>query len=194
MAKYVDSLITFIDRQRTLYGLKKEEEPVGPTPIITIDGVDYFNKCEFDLTTLSGASGPQGALYDILSGSRIMVPPSISDISEAAIMAKTFPVEQGNGKVCSIVYGPGDGAESEYGSILDIVIASDVPGQFPVNYQSKAFTCVDTWAEADATSKIFLPTCSAFYGMLSEDGKTFTAYFNLKEEQEQEPQSGGISL
>jgi len=192
MAKYVDTLITFIDRQRTLYGLKKEEEPVGPVPVITIDGVDYFNKCEFDLTALQGQSA--GRFYDILSGEGILVPPSISDISEAAIMAKTFPVEQGNGKVRSIVYGPGDGAESEYGSILDIVIASEVPGQFPVNYQSRAFTCVDTWAEADATSKIFLPTCSAFYGMLSEDGKTFTAYFNLKEEQEQEPQSGGISL
>ena len=47
-------------------------------------------------------------------------------------------------------------------------------------YTSRAFAVVDTQGEVTNNTKICLPTCSAYYGYLSEDGKTFISYYNLK--------------
>jgi len=175
MSKYVDTLTTFIDRQRTLYGHKAEEQPVGPQPVITIDGVDYYQKTEFHLDQL-GEQG-YGDIYDLISGERTAhFPMSDPDIGEDAQEHNSVLVSKDEVSMCIFNVG-----RSKEKSPAQFILASDNPEMEP-NYVSHAFELVDSIEDGDSTH-ICLPQCSAFYGWQSEDRNTFIAYYNLKDEQ-----------
>ena len=142
--------------------IPEQERPPLPEPVITIDGVVYFHKHEFDVDELLTAS--VGTDFDLLSG----------ETKEAY----SYP-----GLIVNTP-GPG-GAPRVLFLSLDNAIAFGVTGSdyYAKNYTSRAFTVVDTQEEVTDNTKICLPTCSAYYGFLSEDGKTFISYYNLKAEE-----------
>ena len=145
-----------------------EQSGEGPEPIITIDGVGYFHKCEFDLTEFTQEN--LNDFYDILTGEV-----SYGSIEHAYIQISSYGPNYPIGSTVAKLYAGSD-------SPVIYVIAQGTSVPASVNYTSRAFICVDTWQEATGEDKICLPTCSAYYGFLSEDGNTFISYFNLKGE------------
>ena len=157
----VENITAFISNMRP--SKQEEQGPVGPVPVATIDGVDYYHKCEFDLENLQFDYSQ--TLYDVLTAEIIENGyPNIRTVLAGSVVAKSVrfylysTIEQGpQGFILSDIYG---GA----------------------NFTSRAFTVVDTQEEVTDNTKICLPTCSAYYGFLSEDDKTFISYYNLKGE------------
>ena len=139
-----------------------------PEPLISIDGTDYYHKCEFDLTKFTLEDSGK---FDLLTGLAYTEEPSSSSMT-IAIYGPNYPVGSNvlllnlNDSLKFVVY----------------VIANGTSVPASVDYTSRAFTCVDTKIDVTDNTKICLPTCSAYYGWLSEDGKTFISYFNLKGE------------
>lgn len=144
---------------RMLAGAK----PTGPVPVITIDGVDYYHKCEFDLENLANG------YYNLLDG-------SIKSSTEFPfLMAGPF----GPGLFCAAIRLAFEGGDQSKNRLY----IEDNQYGMTADFTSHAFNVVDTQEEVvDTLNDICLPTCSAYYGFLSEDGKTFISYFNLKEE------------
>ena len=151
-------------------GLVIPEQEGGPEPIITIDGVGYYHKQEFDLEEL--IQNESGTGFDLQTG-------------------ESFQLTDGPTKSCLNIrgYGPDKKCVSlglkgmSSAPAFDIqYIVNQFTGYEPANYASRSFTVVDTMEEVADTTKICLPTCSAYYGFLSEDGNTFISYFNLKGE------------
>lgn len=134
------------------------EQP-APEPIINIDGVDYYHKHEFDLEALAASWSGTDYSIDILTG-------------EAA--TKDFPAMSISSRGSS---------EFRYVSLRSYYSGSTLYTNNPaveVTYTSHAFTIVDEQSEVTDGTKICLPDCYAYYGFLSEDGKTFISYFTLK--------------
>ena len=131
-----------------------EQPAPAPEPVATIDGVDYYHKCEFDLESLS--TGSQFRNYDLLTKNKTSAEPYLS----------VYPRDV---TTCVLAIG------SHGLQIFSWMIFGSA-----VDYTSRAFTVVDTQEEATDNTKICLPTCTAYYGFLSEDGKTFISYYNLK--------------
>lgn len=135
------------------------EQP-APEPVITIDGVAYFHKQEFDLEAMS-----TGSFFNPINGEAAVRPNPgtvAGDTSIGKVRTYTTVVELwrspavNSPKYFQWPYGPTEA------------------------YTSRAFTVVDTPEEVTDFTKICLPTCSAYYGFLSEDGKKFISYYNLK--------------
>lgn len=148
---------------RMLAGAK----PIGPVPVITIDGMDYYHKCEFDLT--ENAEITANSYFDLLNGEQITLDQPWHNPTRSCLRLNP------NGQ---------DGwiAKLWLTSSKDWILYYPGATQPYEEYASSAFTVVDTLEEVTDDTKICLPTCSAYYGFLSEDGKTFISYFNLKEE------------
>lgn len=115
------------------------EQP-APEPVITIDGVAYFHKHEFDLEEMPA----DGSMYDVLTGEQIHS--GRVGIMKTALMLNYSPSTMLNFST----------------------------------YTSREFTVIDDISEFVDDTTILLPTCSAYYGFLSEDKKTFISYYNLK--------------
>ena len=135
-------------------------EQEQPQPVATIDGVAYFHKQEFDLEAIAeeaSAQPYQAFLRNLLTG--VLFP----DPSEHAV--GMYYIKTGDTPTISLQLAYVGG-----------------PNRVNLNeFTSRAFTVVDTQEEVGYdTTKICLPTCSAYYGFLSEDGKTFISYYNLK--------------
>ena len=146
-------------------------QPVGPVPVAEFDGVAYFHKQEFDLEAIAAAGFEQqhvvclnlltGEIYSDFPGYKIayMATQSYGPNTECAVNLHA-------------------GLQTSSGSPKDYTIFPN-PVR-PVDYTSKSFVCTD--ADTVDDGEIHLPTCSAYYGFLSEDGKTFISYYNLKGE------------
>lgn len=160
---YVERIMAFITNQQT--GRKEEggATPVPPEPESwTIDGVTYYNRCVFDLEALKNAQ--QIVVLDVLTGE--------------TIQSTDFPNLYSYVSQPSGVFGVGlKCGQTDYGAPIGNVLFLGET----IYYTSRAFTLVDTQEEVDSEDKICLPTCSAYYGFLSEDGKSFISYFNLKD-------------
>ena len=138
-----------------------------PEPIITIDGVDYYHKCEFDLTKFTLEDSGK---FDLLTGLAYIEEPSSSYMG-----ITTYGPDYPAGSRLLYLY------LNDSFDFVVYVIANGTSVPASVNYTSRAFTCVNTKLEVTDDTTICLPTCSAYYGWLSEDGKTFISYFNLKD-------------
>lgn len=153
---YVENITAFISNMRP--SKQEEQGPVGPVPVITIDGVDYYHKCEFDLEAI--ASETEFYQYDLLTGEAKQNISPCLDVYLDDDNTKTISLKQ-----------------NSFGAPVRKIL-------YPTTeYQSMAFVIIDEQTVPMIESnQIVLPTCSAYYGFLSEDGKTFISYFNLKEE------------
>lgn len=137
-------------------------EQEGPQPIIMIDGVAYYHKQEFDLEELVHNFSSSFQLDPITGIEKENTPPMISvSITGPGPNYVSVSLRLNANELYYTLYG------HQYS---------------PVNFTSRAFTVVDTQEEVTDNTKICLPTCSAYYGFLSEDGKTFISYYNLKSE------------
>lgn len=146
------------------------EQPAPESePVITIDGVDYYHKYEFDLT----AFGPADMFkkFNLLTGNQI-----IGEFNSACFDISSYGPNYPSGSLVAYLK---NGKNVAYSSIVS-VIAKGSSVVATADYTSRAFTVVDTDYEVIDDSKINLPTCSAYYGFLSDDGKTFISYYNLK--------------
>lgn len=159
---YVERIMAFITNQQT--GRKEEggePAPVSPVPESwTIDGVTYYNRCVFDLEELLPNAGETN-YFDVLTSEKLDVDTSVYPVVvpyPCVRIGKNFP-------------------DTPY-YYLDMSRTANFNLS---SYSSQAFTVVDTQEEVTDNTKICLPTCSAYYGFLSEDGKTFISYFNLKD-------------
>lgn len=140
------------------------EQP-APEPVITIDGVDYYHKQEFDLEEIA-ARTPR-ICFNVLTKDETEITGDSRPIFPSLYLTSFGP---GKAIQFLLYYGP------SYYCLYDPL------GYDRENYTSRAFTVVDTQEEVTDNTKICLPTCSAYYGFLSEDGKTFISYYNLKSE------------
>ena len=137
-------------------------EQEAPTPVITIDGVDYFHKQEFDLEEILNDPTIQANTYiDVLTG-------EMSERTNNVYLQKSM---QSNWVI--YIYAKHHYATA-WGKLL--VYADGTLG----NYENTSFDLVDNLQQVTKFPEAYLPTCSAYYGYLSEDGKTFISYFNLK--------------
>lgn len=169
---YVERIMAFITNQQT--GRKEEGDepaPVPPEPESwTIDGVTYYNRHVFDLEQLVTLT--RFTRFDILTGNEISQ-------EEANIVSHLYlgcpgPNPQTDPVVVQLSIIP---AETVY------IYANGNPYVSKV-MTSTSFEVFNTKSEIKSPNrdkKICLPTCSAYYGFLSEDGKTFISYFNLKD-------------
>lgn len=151
-------------------------EQEGPQPVATIDGIVYYHKQEFDLEEIVTAYDNLPVFLDLLSG--VVIPdatlntrPLFWVVNGGAAQYHWISV-----KFSSRTPGPSGKTYLVYRTNQE-----DMPSIKP-DYISQAFTVVDTQDEVTDNTKICLPTCSAYYGFLSEDGKTFISYYNLKGE------------
>lgn len=133
--------------------VEKVEMPVGPVPVAEFDGVKYYHKHEFDLEQLESLQYG----YDLLTGVTLTSYPNSSYLS-------------------SQVKGPSIVVELLLTSGKSLCVLGNVV--IPKDYTSRAFTVVQTQEEVTDSTKICLPSCTAYYGFLSEDGKTFISYWN----------------
>ena len=124
-------------------------------PLITIEGVDYYHKCEFNLYQMY--HNEQNIYKNILTNEII----SINDYP------KIFGCPPGPGGVYLEV------ADSQTG-VWRVHLYSELT---EITYTSHAFTVVQNQIEVTDNTKICLPGCTSYYGLLSEDGKTFTSYW-----------------
>ena len=140
-------------------------EQEGPQPVIEIDGVPYYHKQEFDVSQeLEGTN-----YYDLLTAESVVSASSVSTMKFSG-----FPTGTWNFSTSLILAS---------GYQQPTILLHSNTGE-EVTYTSRAFTVVDTQREVTDDTKICLPTCSAYYGFLSEDGKTFISYYNLKSDGE----------
>jgi len=157
---YVENITAFISNMRP--SRSEEQGPVGPVPVITIDGVDYYHKCEFDLEAIEEAA--EVINLNLLTAEPVEASsfPRLNASIGYPSMQYTFRLQLGQQQdgqpIWHLIKGSGS------------------------TYESRAFTVVDSQEEVTDNTKICLPTCSAYYGFLSEDGNTFISYYNLKGE------------
>lgn len=145
-------------------------EQEQPQPVATIDGVAYYHKQEFDLASLTPED--KGKDFDILTGEEILgnsVPPKRPYLA-VATMGPDYPIGS--------LYAAFTVAQGFTTFNLYIIASGSIP--VSANYTSRAFTVVNSAEEVTDDTKICLPNCSAYYGFLSEDGKTFISYYNFK--------------
>lgn len=146
--------------------IPESTEP-GPEPIVTIDGVDYYHKQEFDLTTgYPDIETTDSYQYDLLTGEKINASTTKSFFSKGILPQDRHYLHA----QLYLAFGFHTYAFN---------VKTDSPYS-PVDYTSRAFTVVDSIEQVSDYTKICLPGCSAFYGWLSEDGNTFISYYNLK--------------
>lgn len=134
----------------------------GPEPVATIDGVDYYHKHEFNLEELAQqVASDYNTRYFKLTGEQTEDNPR-----NQAFLYGTY-----RGYVAIQMYPI---------SFYSVIFYQD--GVYnPSGYESHAFTVIeDGYSTSTDRNAVCIPGCSAFYGFLSEDGKTFISYFNLK--------------
>lgn len=148
------------------------EQP-GPTPVINIDGVNYYHKQEFDLEELALVYQSEYLTHalNLLTGE--------TETSVAISGLQQYP--HGQDKISIKLLLKSEMHGSDISSVIDFIVYQGT-GYVPANYSSRELICVDTMEEVTDNTKICLPTCSRYYGYLSEDGKTFISYYNLKDE------------
>ena len=142
------------------------EQPAPEPVFVDPDtGTQYFHKQEFDLPSMFNMDN--FGFHDLLTGE--------------IVNSSTNPALR-----------IGNGAPTQFYASLRLVTRSGLPPEITyelydpdsaisqTQFTSRAFTLVDTQEEVTDNTKICLPTCSAYYGFLSEDGKTFISYYNLK--------------
>lgn len=139
----------------------------GPESVVTIDGVKYYHKHEFDLEELVTTY----RYLDPITGEDL--PSDNPSYPYTALHGTSH--SGGAAREVSFIIG-------RNASPFTFVLFTTDETAVTVNFTSRAFTPVDSFSEVTDNTKICLPTCSAYYGFLSEDGKTFISYFNLKSE------------
>lgn len=144
-------------------------QPVGPTPIITIDGVAYYHKREFDLETI--LAGERNVKIDILTGEEL------DESADVPYLLKAWSGFEYVAFYNSKFYNQGPGFWDKLSKIL-----YSTDDASAINYESRSFIVVNEISQdtsyEDAPNYIPLPGCSAYYGYLSEDHKTFISYWN----------------
>lgn len=146
------------------------KEP-APEPVAVIDGVKYFHKKEINFEDfLSRLTPEKEGTCDIDLLTREIIP----DVEELGTAHIRF-VDESPDAYVAFEHDPLGNYEHELSKY------DSTTGDFRAQFISRAFAIVNVLEEVDNDS-ILLPICSAFYAHISEDGKTFISYYNLKDD------------
>ena len=147
---------------RVTDGVLKVNKIDNIVPVIIIDTVKYYHKREFDLTAIAQAHQTGINTY-------------INIITGESLTQNEYPQLR-----CIDILGSSAAIMLHPNGAMGSSFTVKAGSGFSVNYTSRSFTLVDSAAAADNNTKMYLPGLTAYYGFLSQDGKTFISYYSLE--------------